>query len=131
MTNELRRLLSQAIVEWAADERDARGDIFATARDLENIKSDPLAFADLLKGEDAYKFLDRLLGIERREQERVDAFEQAERWRKQTFETSDGYRLRYDAGLWTDGDLEFIDRDGWPVDAEGEELRGSFREEGR
>jgi hypothetical protein len=66
MTNELRQLLEQAIVEWAADQRGLRGDVFATEGELENIKSDPLGFLDLLKGEDAYKFLRLMLDIERR-----------------------------------------------------------------
>lgn len=29
MTNELRQLLGEAIVVWATDRRDARGDLFA------------------------------------------------------------------------------------------------------
>ncbi|HXA24414.1 MAG TPA: hypothetical protein VNW90_19175 [Acetobacteraceae bacterium] len=131
---ELRELLEEALVEWASEQRDARGDIFATAQDLENIKGDPLAFGSLLEGEDAYGLLRRVLAIqERREEAAQDAetaFERRGSFGGQpglTFVTADGYRLRYEGGLWTDGDLEFNDTpSGWPVDAEGDTLPGHF-----
>lgn len=60
----LRAVAEKALVEWASGQRDLRGDGFATESELESIKSDPLGFADLLKGEDAYDFLHRMLRIE-------------------------------------------------------------------
>jgi hypothetical protein len=124
---ELTELLEEAFVEWATEQRDARGDIFATAQDLENIKSDPLAFDRMLQGEDAYEFLRRVLAAQSRREEAAEMAELAAWRRAQTFVTSGGFRLRYTDGEWTDGDLAFhADASGWPVDDEGEQLEGRF-----
>lgn len=125
---ELTRLLEEALVEWATERRDARGDSFATASDLENIKGDPLGFADLLKEEDAYAFLKRMLAIQQRREEDAEAARQAEWNRTRTFRTNDGYRLHYAGGAWSDGDLMFADDpvNGWPLDADGNPLQGGF-----
>jgi hypothetical protein len=52
----VREAMELAIVKWAEEQMQIRGDIFATTEDLENIKSDPIGFMDLLNGEDAKKF---------------------------------------------------------------------------
>jgi hypothetical protein len=74
MTNEqiIRKNMEAAIVAWVEEERSFRGDRFATEHDLENIKIEPLGFADLLQGEDAYKFVRRCLDIARDAQEKID-----------------------------------------------------------
>lgn len=69
MTNELRQLLGEAIVAWATDLRAFRGDRFATERELESIKSDPLGFADLLKGADAYEFFREIVNADQRRED--------------------------------------------------------------
>ena len=126
---ELRELLEEALVEWASEQRDARGDIFATAQDLENIKGDPLAFGTLLQGEDAYGLLRRVLAIQERREEAAQEAVQAAWYRTQTFYIN-GYQLRYDpaTGEWTDGGgLVFHDNaSGWPVDTDGNILDSRF-----
>lgn len=44
------------------------------------------------------------------------------------FRTTDGYLLFLVDGRWTDGDLSFEDRGGWPVDDRGERLDGEIVE---
>ena len=45
------------------------------------------------------------------------------------FKTTDGYTLfRSDDGVWTDGDLVFDEEDGYPVDEDGERLKGEMVE---
>lgn len=48
----------------------------------------------------------------------------------QSFQTSDGYALRWACALrpaWTDGDLVFFsDKDGWPLDDQGQRLEGKW-----
>lgn len=58
MQKPVREVLERAFINWAEHCQVMRGDIFATAKDIENIKSDPLAFDRMLQGEDAFKFLD-------------------------------------------------------------------------
>ena len=46
------------------------------------------------------------------------------------FRTTDGYTLKYDDGMWTDGDLQFVDVNGVPVsEMDGEPVEGELVDE--
>jgi len=43
-----------------------------------------------------------------------------------TFTTTDGYKFTLVDNVWTDGDMEFNNKDGLPVDCFGEVLEGEL-----
>src|SRR5262245_48424383 len=61
MTNthekQTRKLLEAVMVAYATGQRDVNGDSFATEKELESIKSDPLAFDSILNGYPARELL--------------------------------------------------------------------------
>jgi hypothetical protein len=59
----MRKELSHALMIWVYAQREDRGDAFATETEVESMLSDPLAFADMLKGVDAYKFIETVLNL--------------------------------------------------------------------
>ena len=52
-----KQLVAEVLIKWAQMERAAKGDSFATLKEMEAIKSDPLGFIDLTKHVDARQML--------------------------------------------------------------------------
>lgn len=55
------KLIEQVIIKWAEMKRAELGDSFATAKELESIKSDPIGSMELLRGYDAFDVMRTVL----------------------------------------------------------------------